>query len=126
LIGQLAGGFLSDRLYQRVPGSRPLLVAVACFSVWPAALALTRVGPLPLALVCYGVTQLARGFAEPNIYGTNIDATTPGERGSAQGFLLMLNFIGGAISPIVVGWVIHEHGHRAAIDGLGGAAAIAG
>jgi MFS family permease len=78
------------------------------------------------ALVCYGATQLGRGFAEPNIYGTILDGVPAHERGTAQGFLLMLTFAGSAAAPWLAGIVIRESGYAAAIHWLALASAAAG
>jgi predicted MFS family arabinose efflux permease len=126
LVGQLSGGEVSDRLALGRPGVRPLLVALPYLAAAPAAALIPIAHPLTLALVCYGLTQMARGFAEPNIYGTIIDAVPPYERGAAQGFLLMLTFAGASAAPWLAGLMIKHHGYPAAIRLLAAGAALAG
>jgi predicted MFS family arabinose efflux permease len=125
ILGQLSGGFLSDVLAARTRAVRPALVALPYLLAAPAVAALVEVPALAVALACYGVAQLGRGFAEPNIYGTIIDTTSPLERGSAQGFLLLLTFAGSTISPFVTGSLIRHGGYRPAIFVLAAGAAAA-
>jgi sugar phosphate permease len=126
VIGLLMGGFVGDRLAGRIVGARPMLVAAALVPVVPAAFGITRAESIEVALVSYGVTQLARGFAEPNIYSTVIDTIVPRERGTALGFLLMVNFVGGTLAPFVIGRLIASNGgFSLAFDVLGVAAVVA-
>ena len=126
LVGQLSGGILSDRFAARVTGARPLLVALPYIAVAPLAVAIAHADAVLVALVCYGATQLGRGFAEPNIYGTILDGVPAHERGTAQGFLLMLTFAGSAAAPWLAGIVIRISGYAAAIHWLALASAAAG
>ncbi|HVH45738.1 MAG TPA: MFS transporter [Labilithrix sp.] len=126
IVGQLSGGILSDRLSTRLRGARPLLVALPYLAAAPAVFVVTHVPAVSLALVCYGAAQLLRGFAEPNIYGTIIDSTPPSERGSAQGFLLMMTFVGSSVSGYGLGALIKNRGFGAAFDALAASAALAG
>jgi predicted MFS family arabinose efflux permease len=126
VLGQLSGGLLGDRLVGRGGGGRPLLVTFAFLSVAPAMVVMDRTASIELALVCYGATQLARGFAEPNIYCCVIDSIAARERGSALGFLLMLNFVGGTAGPLVVGQIIEGYGFGPAFDVLAALALVAG
>lgn len=126
LLGQLGGGLLSDRLATRVRGARPLLVAASFIAIAPVVLAIPHVPAILLVLVCFGVAQIGRGFAEPNIYGTIIDALPPHERGSAQGFLLMLTFAGASSSTLIAGSMIGAYGYRPTLHALAAAAGLAG
>ena len=103
MLGQLAGGFLSDGLANRVTGVRPLLVAVAYLLAAPAVLAMAYVPAAMLVVGAYAVTQVGRGFAEPNLYGTVMDVVPSHARGSAQGFLLFLTFAGSTAGPWIAG-----------------------
>ncbi|HEU5055263.1 MAG TPA: MFS transporter, partial [Kofleriaceae bacterium] len=103
LLGQLAGGFTSDGLANRVAGVRPLLVAVAYLLAAPAVLGIAYLGAPVLVVVAYAVTQVGRGFAEPNLYGTVMDSVAAHERGTAQGFLLAMTFAGSTAAPTVAG-----------------------
>lgn len=105
LLGQLAGGFFSDRLAGRLAGARPLLVAGSYLLAAPAVLAIAHLPIAALAVGAYAVTQVGRGFAEPNLYGTVMDAVPSHERGTAQGFLLAMTFIGSTAGPWIAGVV---------------------
>jgi MFS family permease len=116
MLGQLAGGFLSDGLANRVPGARPLLVAAAYLLAAPAVVAMAHVPLAMLAVGAYAVTQVGRGFAEPNLYGTVMDSVPSQERGTAQGFLLAMTFAGSTAGPWIAGIAQEIHydspGHR--------------
>ncbi len=105
MLGQLAGGFLSDGLANRLAGARPLLVAAAYLLAAPAVLAIGHLGLATLVVVAYAMTQVGRGFGEPNLYGTVMDSVAPHERGTAQGFLLLMTFAGSTVAPTVAGLV---------------------
>jgi MFS transporter, Spinster family, sphingosine-1-phosphate transporter len=126
LIGQLSGGFASDWGVKRWAGARPLLVALPYLAAAPAVAMIVHSPSVMPALVCYGLAQLGRGFAEPNIYGTILDAVSPRERGSAQGFLLLFTFAGSSAGGWPAGLLIKHHGYAAAIHAFAGAAVIAG
>lgn len=103
MLGQLAGGFSSDGLATRIAGVRPLLVAVAYLMAAPAVLGIAYVPAATLAVAAYAVTQVGRGFAEPNLYGTVMDSVAAHERGTAQGFLLAMTFAGSTAGPWIAG-----------------------
>jgi MFS family permease len=116
MLGQLAGGFLSDGLANRITGVRPLLVAAAYLLAAPAVVAMAHMPAAMLAVGAYAITQVGRGFAEPNLYGTVMDAVPSHERGTAQGFLLAMTFVGSTAGPWIAG-VVQEvrydsAGHR--------------
>lgn len=103
LLGQLAGGFTSDGLATRIAGVRPLLVAIAYLLAAPAVLGIAYLGMPVLVVAAYAITQVGRGFAEPNLYGTVMDSVAAHERGTAQGFLLFMTFAGSTAAPTVAG-----------------------
>jgi MFS family permease len=109
MLGQLAGGFLSDGLANRVAGARPLLVAAAYLLAAPAVVAMAHLPVAMLAVAAYAVTQVGRGFAEPNLYGTVMDSVPSQERGTAQGFLLAMTFAGSTAGPWIAGVVQEVH-----------------
>lgn len=114
LIGQLSGGVLSDHLASKVRGARPFLAAIAYGSAVVAFLMITRAPTVELSVACYAYCMVARGFAEPNFYGTVIDAVRPDGRGSAQGFMLLLTFGGASLSTALAGLLIDQSGYSAA------------
>jgi predicted MFS family arabinose efflux permease len=126
LIGQLSGGVLSDRIASRIQGARPLFVALPYLVAGPAVLLVANVQAVGVALAAYGFTQLLRGFAEPNIYGTIIDVTPAVERGSAQGFLLMMSFAGSSAAGWGLGALIKANGFTSSFNILSVSSAAAG
>jgi sugar phosphate permease len=126
LVGQLGGGIISDRVASRVQGARPLFVALPYILAGPAVLVVAHVPQVGVALTAYGFAQLLRGFAEPNIYGTIIDSTPAAERGSAQGFLLMMSFAGSSAAGWGLGALIKAHGFTTSFNILAVSSAAAG
>ncbi|MCB9708366.1 MAG: MFS transporter [Myxococcales bacterium] len=126
VAGQLSGGSLSDRLVSKYSGARPLLAGLSYLIAGPALLIVPWTTLLTPCLLCFAVTQACRGFAEPNLYGTIIDSVESRSRGTAQGFLLLLTFVGSALSPIVTGWLIKDHGYKLAMLSLAAAAIVSG
>lgn len=109
MLGQLAGGFSSDGLASRIVGVRPLLVAIAYAVAAPAVLGIAHLHAVTFAVVAYAVTQVGRGFGEPNLYGTVMDSVAAHERGTAQGFLLAMTFAGSTAGPLVAGLLQETH-----------------
>ena len=126
LIGQLSGGVLSDRLVLRVRGVRPLLMGVPYLLAAPALWAMAAVDRVPVVMIAWSLAMIARGFAEPNIYGTVIDSVSAHERGAAQGFMLCGTFVGASLGTLVTGKVIDVAGYGTAIPALALIAALSG
>jgi hypothetical protein len=71
--------------------------------VMPAIFAAPFTASAPLLIALFGGAMVMRGFAEPNMYLTIIDAVPSRERGAAQGFLLMLTFAGSSSAGLIGG-----------------------
>jgi predicted MFS family arabinose efflux permease len=126
LVGQLSGGWASDGVAKRFAGGRPLLAGIAYLAAAPALFAIARVEVVAVGVACYAASQIGRGFAEPSLYGTIIDALPANERGTAQGFLLMCTFGGATAGSWVAGLVSDAHGLENAIAVLAGFSALCG
>jgi MFS transporter, Spinster family, sphingosine-1-phosphate transporter len=126
LVGQLSGGWASDSLTRRSRGARPLLAGAAYLLAAPMLLALALVDSVPLDVACYAASQIGRGFAEPSLYGTIIDALPAEERGTAQGFLLLCTFGGATAGSWVAGLLSDGFGLDRAIASLSLFSAISG
>jgi hypothetical protein len=92
----------------------------------PLVVVVAHTEVIAVAVACFAFTQIDRGFAEPNLYGTIIDAVPASERGAAQGFLLMLTFAFASTSTWITGRLIDRVGYALTIDVLAGAAALSG
>lgn len=108
IISVLPGGFASDLLAARMRGARPLLTAVPYAAVAPAFFFLPLAQTSAGITLLYGLAMFGRGFAEPNIYGSIIEAVPARERGAAQGFLLMLTFGGASAAGLVGGAILDQ------------------
>jgi MFS family permease len=126
LAGQLSGGWASDALARRLAGARPLLAGVSYLAAAPLLLAVARVHDVAIGVACYAASQIGRGFAEPSLYGTIIDALPAHERGTAQGFLLMCTFGGATAGSWIAGLLSDAHGLDSAIAVLALPSALCG
>ncbi|MGD9711249.1 MAG: hypothetical protein AB7V46_04175, partial [Thermomicrobiales bacterium] len=104
----------------------PLLVAIPYFIGAVALFSLGESGSGMVALCAYGCVHIARGFAEPSIYGSVVDVLASNERATGAGFLLFWTFVGASVGPVVTGAIIDVKGHGPAFWQLAGASFIAG
>jgi MFS family permease len=105
------GGWLADLWSRRRPGGRVLvqamgLLAGAAFVFLVGAI--STVGPLLLAMTLFG---LCKGLYDSNIFASLFDLIEPRARGAAAGIMNTVGWGGGALGPVLVGWV-SQHGRH--------------
>lgn len=103
-LGVLAGGYLADRT------TRHGLLTVGGFAFAAAALAVVGTASLPLTLliVCLTLSGLAQGMARP-ARDMMVRAVTPrGQAGKVYGFVSSGLNVGGAIAPVLFGWIVDQ------------------
>ncbi len=106
------GGWLADRWARRHPGGRMLVQALGLLagSVFVFLVGTTaRVGVLLVVMSLFG---LCKGLYDSNIFAAIFDVVEPRARGTAAGIMNTVGWGGGALGPLVVGW-ISAHGRRA-------------
>jgi MFS family permease len=106
------GGILADRLVRRLPGGRTLVQALGLLvgSVFVFLIGTTSdVRTLLIAMTAFGA---AKGLYDSNIFASLYDAVDPRARATAAGLMNTVGWSGGALGPLVVGWLA-RHGPRA-------------
>jgi MFS family permease len=110
-IGAPAGGWIADRWSLRYAGGRALVQALGLVlgSVFVFLVGATSsVGVLLLTMTLFG---FCKGLYDSNIFAALFDYVEPRARGTAAGVMNTVGWGGGAIAPVVVGWVtIHGRG----------------
>jgi MFS family permease len=103
------GGILADRLTRGFPGGRMLIQAigllVCAFFVFFVGLT-NSVSTLLLAMTVFG---FGKGLYDSNIFASLYDVIQPSTRSTAVGVMNTVGWSGGALGPLVVGWLA-KHG----------------
>ena len=106
------GGWLADRWASRRTGARMIVQALGLLvgSVFVFLVGTTReVGVLLVVMSLFG---LCKGIYDSNIFASIFDVVEPRARGTAAGIMNTVGWGGGALGPVVVGW-ISKHGRHA-------------
>lgn len=100
--GVLAGGVIADRV------KRHDRVAIIAFLVSGVLMVALGALPLPLMVIAglYTVVGFAQGVIRPARDMLTRAATPPGGMGKAVGFVTTGLSIGGALAPVVFGWLV--------------------
>ncbi len=122
-VGAPLGGFLADRLVRSVRGGRMIvqIVGLLLGSVFVFFIGTTtEVTFLLVTMSCFGI---CKGLYDSNIFASLYDTVEPRVRSSAAGAMNTLGWGGGALGPVVVGWLA-QHGRQATeIDNMSEAVA---
>ncbi|NQU71181.1 MAG: MFS transporter [Rhodospirillales bacterium] len=106
--GILAGGFLADRTGPQI--------WVACMTLVPSALLIALVGAFEMPLIVLVLVITAAGFLMGLLLPSRdllLRSVTPdGSMGKAMGFVSTGSNVGGAIIPVVLGWVMDNSNPR--------------
>ncbi len=116
LLGAPIGGWLADRLCQRMAGGRLLVQAIGVFAGAPFVVLCgmtNSIGWLVVALTCWG---FAKGLYDANIFASVYDVIPPEFRGSAAGLMNTVGWLGGgAAAPLTIGILANSYGLGVAI-----------
>jgi MFS family permease len=99
------GGMLADYLARRFPGGRMLVQAAGLLlgSVFVYLVGTTdSVSTLLTAMTLFG---LCKGLYDANIFASLFDCVEPRVRATAAGIMNTVGWGGGALGPLVVGWL---------------------
>jgi predicted MFS family arabinose efflux permease len=109
--GVLSGGFLADRLLQRTPAARLLIMSVTFMIGFPFALAALFVPGPALSLGLAALTVYLYSFYFPCLAPLLHQVTRPVLRATGLGLgLLLIHILGSAPAPALVGWVSDKTG----------------
>jgi len=102
-------GLLADRLAQRMRAGRIVVQAMGLL-VGASFVAIvgstTGIPILITAMIAFG---FCKGFYDSGIFASLFDSVAPAERGAAAGLMNTVGWGGGALGPLIVGWV-SKHG----------------
>jgi MFS family permease len=116
LVGSVSGGWFADRWRSRSPRGRILVQSIGVFGGAPfvALCALTQSVPVLItALTCWG---FFKGLYDSNIFASVFDVIRPEARGTAAGFMNTVGWLGGGgTAPLVIGYIMRDHGLSTAI-----------
>jgi MFS family permease len=104
-------GILADRLARRIKAGRIVVQAAGLFAgaVFVSLVgSTTAMSTLLLAMTAFG---FCKGFYDSGIFASLYDCVGPSARGSAAGMMNTVGWGGGALGPVVVGW-ISQHGRQ--------------
>jgi len=120
--GALAGGWLSDRLGARDRRWYAWTAALAAFAALPFAALFLTTGSPPLALLAFAPQIFATGLYTSPLYAMNQGLAKPRMRAMAVALhLLIVNVVGGGLSPWAVGRLSDAFGAEQGARALGSA-----
>jgi MFS family permease len=125
-IGAPLSGYLSDRLAQWHPGGRMMLQAGGLLlgSGFVFLSGTTRdLGTLMLAMTLFG---FCKGFYDANIFASIYDVVHPRARATAAGIMNAVGWIGGAMAPTIIGWIVSRGRPDQEVENMSAAIAFGG
>jgi MFS family permease len=124
-FGSPLGGIVADRLSRRFLGGRMMVQAsgllfgaVFVFLIGTT----THVSTLLTSMICFG---FGKGLYDSNIFASIYDVVDFRARSTAAGLMNTIGWGGGAMGPLIVGWIA-KHGHGTDIENMSGAIASTG
>jgi MFS family permease len=106
------GGWLADLLAARLPSGRILVQAVGLLVGSVFVFGVGSAGTAGLLLVTMSLFGLCKGIYDSNIFASIFDVVEPRARGTAAGLMNTVGWGGGALGPVIVGW-LSQHGRHA-------------
>jgi sugar phosphate permease len=104
LIGTLLGGWLADKLQQRMPQGRMIIATLAFLIGAPLTWLALSLRTLPLFIAIFVLAIICLSFCLGPIQAVLQDITIPAIRSTAVGLALLLgHLLGDASSPIIIG-----------------------
>lgn len=113
------GGWLADRWARRTSGGRILVQALGLLAgaIWVFLVGWTTSPKVLLAaMTLFG---LCKGFYDSNIFASLFDVVGPRARGTAAGIMNTVGWGGGALGPVLVGWVSLHGPYRTEMENMG-------
>lgn len=98
-------GYAADRLVRRMRAGRIVVQAAGllCGASFVALVgSTTEVKSLLIAMTAFG---FCKGFYDSGIFASLFDSVQPEQRGAAAGLMNTVGWGGGAVGPVVVGWL---------------------
>ena len=106
------GGWLADHWAGRMAGGRILVQALGLLAGSLFVFGVGSAGTAGLLLVTMSLFGLCKGIYDSNIFASIFDVVEPRARGTAAGLMNTVGWGGGALGPVIVGW-LSQHGRHA-------------
>lgn len=103
-LGIVAGSRLGDRLVRRLPAVRFGIAGGGLLLGAPFIVLMSQATTYAGCCVAMGLFGVFRGVYDSNNFAAFFDVVEPRFHASAAGFNLMLAFLFGCFSPVVLGW----------------------
>ena len=120
------GGLLADKFSRRLAGGRMLVQAIGLLAgagfVFLVGSTLTK-STLLFAMAAFG---FCKGLYDSNIFASLYDVIEPRARASAAGLMNTVGWGGGALGPVVVGWLAKHGRHATEMENMSEAIAWCG
>lgn len=120
------GGLLADKFSRRLAGGRMLVQAIGLLA---GAGFVSLVGSTPTVrtlLFSMAAFGFCKGLYDSNIFASLYDVIEPRARASAAGVMNTVGWGGGALGPVVVGWLAQHGRHVTEIENMSEAIAWCG
>jgi MFS family permease len=111
MAGTLAGGWLADRLVQRLAAGRVVIQAVGVLCGAPFVFLCCQTRSIVTVLVSLAAWGFFKGLYDANIFASLFDAVPVAARGVATGWMNTVGWMGGGgLAPLVVGLLAGRYG----------------
>ena len=116
LVAAPLGGFLADRLRQRMAGGRMIIQMIGVLGGAPFVVLCGLTQSVFLLLVALTLWGFFKGLYDANIFASVYDVIRPEARGTAAGFMNMVGWLGGGgTAPVIIGYIAQGRGLSFAI-----------
>jgi predicted MFS family arabinose efflux permease len=117
LAGSPVGGWLADAWRRRTPGGRILVQAFSVLVGAPFVVLCGHTRSVPTLLIALTVWGWFKGMHDANIFASLFDVIPVAVEGKAAGLMNMTGWLGGgAIAPVVIGYLARSIGLGPAIS----------
>jgi len=106
------GGWLADHWAARLASGRILVQALGLLTGSVFVFGVGSANNAGLLLLMMSLFGLCKGFYDSNIFASIFDVVEPRARGTAAGLMNTVGWGGGALGPVMVGW-LSQHGRHA-------------
>ncbi|MCL5096761.1 MAG: MFS transporter [Candidatus Omnitrophica bacterium] len=123
-VGAPVGGLLADRLARWHPGGRMMVQAAGLIAGAAFVLSIGMTRAVPTLILAMTIFGFCKGLYDSNIFASLYDVVHPRARATAVGLMNAAGWLGGALAPATIGWVVTRGGTANEVDNLSRAIAI--
>ncbi len=104
-LGILIAGKLSDHIAKKNPAGRLMMQGLSLIIASPFIVLMGNSSLLPIIYIGFAGFGFARAFFDANTYTVLYDVIPEKLQASASGVMIMLGFLVGSLSPVVLGYI---------------------